>query len=281
MTPPLIEAVNVSKSFPKRGGLLRRQIGAIQAVDGVSCSLGAGQTLGLVGESGSGKTTLAKLLIGLLTPTTGEVRVHGRSFATLHGDELRAARRMIQFIFQDPMNSLNPRMTVEETLSEPLLIHHLAHGAKRRARVDELLDAVQLPSRYARRVPRELSGGERQRVGIARALATGPDVLICDEPIASLDVSVGAQILELLRTLCRQRRTALLFISHDLRAVASLCERIAVMQQGRFVEEGPTEPLLTHPRHPYTELLIRCAELDLDAPTADDRPQTTDHSASL
>ena len=280
MAHPVIEAVNVSKSYPQLGGVLRRQVGTIQAVDGVSCSLGAGQTLGLVGESGSGKTTLAKLLIGLLTPTTGEVRVRGRSFATLHGEELRAARRMIQFIFQDPMNSLNPRMTVEETLSEPLLIHRLAQGAARRKRVDELLENVQLPIAYRRRVPRELSGGERQRVGIARALATHPEAIICDEPIASLDVSVGAQILELLRALSQRWRMALLFISHDLRAVASLCERIAVMYQGRFVEVGQTEQLLAHPQQPYTDLLIRCAELNLDTPAADDRTQITDQSTS-
>ena len=266
MVHPIIEAVNVSKSYPQLGGVLRRQVGTIRAVDRVSCSLAAGQTVGLVGESGSGKTTLAKLLVGLLSPTMGEVRIHGRSLTTFRGGELRAARRMIQFIFQDPLNSLNPRMTVEETLSEPLLIHHLAHGAQRRTRVGELLDAVQLPSAYARRLPRELSGGERQRVGMARALATSPDVLICDEPIASLDVSVGAQILELLRTLCQQRHTALLFISHDLRAVASLCARVAVMRQGRLLEITPTEELLSHPQHPYTELLIRCAELDLDTP---------------
>ena len=164
------------------------------------------------------------------------------------------------------MNSLNPRMTVEETLSEPLIIHHLAAGQARRARVDSLLDMVRLPASYRRRLPRELSGGERQRVGIARALAVEPAGILCDEPIASLDVSVGAQILELLRTLCQERRLALLLISHDLRAVASLCRRIAVMRGGQVVETAPTAKLLSQPGHPYTSILLRSASLDLDSP---------------
>jgi ABC-type glutathione transport system ATPase component len=175
-----------------------------------------------------------------------------------------AARRAAQFVFQDPLNSLNPKMTVEDTLTEPLAIHRLVRAQERRVRVIGLLEAVQLPASHLRRLPRELSGGERQRVGIARALATGPEVLICDEPIASLDVSVGAQILELLRHLARSRRMALLFISHDLRAVASLCERIAVMREGRLVESGPTQAVISRPSETYTELLIRSAELDLD-----------------
>ena len=272
MTAPLLEAIHVSKWYPQVGGLFRRRIGTVRAVDGVSGALASGQTLGLVGESGCGKTTLAKLLIGLLTPTAGQVRIQGQPFLRLRGDRLRAARRLVQFVFQDPMNSLNPRMSVEAILSEPLIIHRLARGAARRARVEALLALVHLPGSYMRRLPRELSGGERQRVGIARALATDPAVLICDEPIASLDVSVGAQILELLRTLITQRRMALLFISHDLRAVASLCERIAVMRAGRVVEEGATDQLLSRPAQPYTDLLIRCAELDLDAPAAIDTP---------
>ena len=269
MSPdPILEARSVSKWYPKRVGALRRRVGTIRAVDEVSCALGRGETLGLVGESGCGKTTLAKLLIGLLTPTRGEVLVDGRSFSGLKGLPLRAARRAVQYVFQDPMNSLNPRLTVEETLSEPLLIHQLARGDARRSRVRELLSTVQLPADYTSRLPRELSVGERQRVGIARALATEPEALICDEPIASLDVSVGAQILELLRTLAQQRRMAILFISHDLRAVASLCQRIAVMKSGRILEAAPTEELLNRPRQPYTTLLIRSAELDLDAPAS-------------
>ncbi len=268
MADPIIEARTVSKSYPIRTGVWRRQVSMIRAVDQVSCALRAGESLGLVGESGCGKTTLAKLLIGLLSPTAGEVFLHGQSFDTLRGVRLLAARRTVQFVFQDPVNSLNPRLTVEDTLGEPLAIHRLASRGNRRTRIRELLETVHLPAAYASRLPRELSGGERQRIGIARALATNPEALICDEPIASLDVSVGAQILELLRELRRRRRLALLFISHDLRAVASLCERIAVMRQGQLLEAAPTEELLTRPRQPYTELLIRSAELDLDAPAA-------------
>jgi len=274
MAEPIVEAKAVSKSFPQYGGVLRRQVGTIQAVQGLSCALAPGEAVGLVGESGCGKTTLAKLLIGLLTPTEGEVLIQGQPLGRLRGASLRAARRTVQFVFQDPMGSLNPRMTVEETLSEPLTIHRLAQGRARRARVEELLASVQLPAAYRRRLPCELSGGERQRVGIARALATGPQALICDEPIASLDVSVGAQILELLRSFSRQRRMALLFISHDLRAVGALCERIAVMRQGRLLEMAPTQTLLNHPQDPYTELLIRSAELDLDAVPSGGSPTT-------
>jgi ABC-type glutathione transport system ATPase component len=266
MADALIEAVELSKSYPRYGGVLRRRIGMVQAVDHVSLSLRAGETLGLVGESGCGKTTLAKMLVGLVRPTYGHVLIRGQRLHGLRGAQLRAARRIVQFVFQDPMNSLNPRMTVGQILSEPLIIHRLASGAERRARVETLLAAVQLPAGYARRLPRELSGGERQRVGIARAIAVGPEALICDEPIAALDVSVGAQVLQLLRTLSQERRMTLLFISHDLRAVAALCERIAVMRQGRLVEVGPSEQVLGSPGSPYTALLVRAAALDLDAP---------------
>lgn len=263
MAEPVLEARSVSFTYPRRSAILRRRIGVLRAVENVSVALAPGEIVGLVGESGCGKTTFARLLIGLLTPAQGEIHLHGRPVQGRRGSRDLHARRLVQCVFQDPTGSLNPRLTVEETLSEPLVIHRLAAGSARRERVQALLSQVQLPSEYASRLPRELSGGERQRVGIARALATEPEVLVCDEPIASLDVSVGSQILELLRRLCHARRMALLFISHDLGAVAALCGRIAVMQAGRLVEEGPTAELVQQPRHPYTDLLLRGARLEL------------------
>ena len=265
MPDPVLEARALSKAYPQRSGAFRRVTGSVQAVEQVSCALSPGETLGLVGESGCGKSTLAKLLVGLIAPSAGAVRIRGRAMGQMRRTELRQARRAVQLVFQDPMNSLNPRMTVEEILSEPLLIHRLAPIEARRARVEALLDAVQLPAGYRGRLPRELSGGERQRVGIARALAVEPQALICDEPIASLDLSVGAAILQLLRRLNRERGMALLFISHDLRAVAWLCARLLVMRQGRIIETGATPEILARPRDPYTSLLIRTADLDLDA----------------
>jgi ABC-type glutathione transport system ATPase component len=252
MPEALLELEAVSKSFPLRGGVWRRTIGRVAALEAVSLRVDAGEGVGLVGESGCGKTTLARVSVGLVRPTQGRVRVGGG----------------VQLIFQDPTGSLNPRMTVEETLAEPLIIHRLGTRADRGARIEALLESVGLPAAHRRRLPRELSGGERQRVGIARALAVEPGLLICDEPIASLDVSVGSRILELLRSLRQARRLSLLFISHDLRAVAALCERIAVMRAGRIVEQGPTEAVIRRPRHPYTDWLIRCADLDLDAEPA-------------
>ena len=262
---PILEARSVSKVYRRRTHL-RRTGSDVRAVDAVTFALASGERVGLVGESGCGKTTLAKLLIGLLPQTSGQVFLEGVPRTHLRGVGLRHARRKVQLVFQDPLNSLNPLMTVEETLSEPLRIHKLATGASLRRRVVELLKDVQLPADYCRRLPREMSGGERQRVEIARALTTNPDGLICDEPIASLDLSIGVQILALLRRLCDERRMALLFISHDLRAVASLCERIVVMRRGRIVDAGPTKPLLAQPVHPYTRLLLSSARLDLDAP---------------
>ena len=263
MRETILEARGLIKTFAIRAGLLRRAVGEVRAVDGVSLAIPAGGAVGLVGESGSGKSTLARIMIGLMAPTSGEVFASGVLLAGLRGDARRAFHRHVAMVFQDPTNSLDPRLRVDAIIAEPMRIHRTATGRALDERIDALLETVKLSARFRRRRPRELSGGERQRVGIARALATDPQLLICDEPIASLDVSVGAQILELLAQLRSQRRLALLMISHDLRAVAYLCETIAVMSRGKIVEQGPTAQLLDRPTHPYTQLLLRCASLDL------------------
>lgn len=272
MHQTLLEARQLTKLFPVRTGLLRRTTGQIHAVDAVDLAIPPGSSMGLVGESGCGKSTLARLLVGLFEPTSGEVVFDGAPLRQVRGAAKQRFARDVQLIFQDPTNSLNPRMRVEEIVAEPLVIHRLAQGARLDRRVDELLDIVQLSPTLRRRRPKDLSGGERQRVGIARALATDPQLLICDEPIASLDVSIGAQILELLTHLKEARHLALLFISHDLQAVACLCDRIAVMYCGRIVECAPTAQLLDRPWHPYTELLWQSASLDLSARTLGDPP---------
>lgn len=264
MAEPVLQAIQVQKSFRLRAKALQ-PASFVRAVDGASLELKAGECVGLVGESGSGKSTLAKLLIGLFKPDEGEIRVGGIARERLTPEQLKASHRRIQFVFQNPFNSLNPRMTVESILSEPLVIHGTPAAALRAQRIKELLESVHLPADYHTRYPRQLSGGECQRVGIARALALLPEALICDEPIASLDVSIGSQILELLRQINEKHRTAILFISHDLRAVASLCQRILVMRQGRIIESQPTQALIQSPREAYTQLLLRSAALDLDA----------------
>ncbi len=266
MAEAVLAGVGLVKRFRLRPSGWRQRAASVEAVHEVTLDIREGEAVGLVGESGCGKSTLARLLTGLLAPDQGEVRLRGRPRRAWASGERLAAHRIVQMVFQDPTNSLNPRMTVGESLEEPILIHRLVPRRERAPRVASLLNAVELPAAYARRLPRELSGGERQRVGIARALATDPAVLICDEPIASLDVSVGAKILALLGRLRLERRMALLFISHDLRAVAALCERLLVMARGAVVEEGPTADVLARPAQRYTDVLIRSADLDLDLP---------------
>jgi ABC-type microcin C transport system duplicated ATPase subunit YejF len=257
-TAPLLEARNLRKTFPaSTGALAVGSHGRVTAVDGVSLELAAGETLAIVGESGSGKTTLARMVLRLIEPDSGELRVGGRDFLAAHGSDLRALRREMQMVFQDPFASLDPRMRVGAIVGEPLEIHEpqLAR-AERRERVVEVLRAVGMGEDALVRYPHEFSGGQRQRIGIARALVLRPRLVVADEPVSALDVSVGAQILELLQNLQRDFALTYLLISHSLPVVAQLATRIAVMQGGRIVETGPAEQILSAPAHPYTQSLI-------------------------
>jgi oligopeptide transport system ATP-binding protein len=233
----------------------------VHAVDGVSFEIQRGETLALVGESGSGKSSVGRALVRLLRPTAGQVLFEGRDLAQLSGRELRAVRQRVQMIFQDPYASLNPRLTAGEIIAEPLRAFGLATGRALKARVRELLDAVGLPSSAAAKLPREFSGGQRQRIGIARALAVEPELIVADEPLAALDVSIQAQILNLLARLKAERGLTFLFISHDLRAVRHIAERVAVMYLGRLAEVGPTEEVFRRPLAPYTRALLEAVPL--------------------
>ena len=256
----LLEARNLRKTFSAPAGLFRTQgasSGHITAVDDVSLELAGGETLAIVGESGSGKTTLARMLLRLIEPDAGELFVEGRDFLAARGAALRSLRREMQMVFQDPFASLDPRMRIGAIVGEPLEIHEpqLARG-ERRARVMEMLRAAGLGEDALSRYPHEFSGGQRQRIGIARALILRPRLVVADEPVSALDVSVGAQILDLLQNLQRDFALTYLLISHNLPVVAQLATRIAVMQRGRIVEAGSTDQILTAPAHPYTQSLI-------------------------
>ncbi len=252
----MIEAHAVSKSFPLRG-LFRR--GAVHAVRDVTLAVPGGEAVGLVGESGSGKSTLGRVMLGLLPPTAGRVVVDGQDLATLDASGMQALRRRMQLVFQDPYSSLDPRRRVGAQIADGLSIHGLVPRADRAARVAVLLDQVGLPATHADRFPHEFSGGQRQRVGIARALATAPDLLVADEPVSALDVSVQAQVLALLADLRTRLGLALLFISHDLPVVRSLCDRVVVLYLGRVVEDGPVADVFRRPLHPYTQALLSAA----------------------
>ena len=256
---PLLEVSHVSKRYAHRAGALQRVAGWINAVRDVSFGLHRGEIVGLVGESGCGKSTLAKLITRLEIPTAGQLTYEGRALPA--SEWPRSLRRQIQLVFQDPTSSLDPTQRIGSALREPLLVHRLASGAGLVVAVERLLEDVGLPASYIHRYPRELSGGERQRVAIARALAVQPRLLILDEPVSSLDVHVGAQILELLRRLHRQARLSYLLISHDLRVVGSMCGRVMVMYLGRIVEVAETTQLFRAPQHPYTELLLDASGL--------------------
>lgn len=253
----LLEVKDLEVHFPVKQGLFSRVRQHVKAVDGVDLSVAPGETVGLVGESGCGKTTLGRAIIRLLEPTGGKVLFEGTDIATLSGAELRARRREFQMIFQDPYGSLNPRMTVGQIVGEPLDIHGLAaSAAEKKERIASLLQDVGLDPMHAQRYPHEFSGGQRQRIGIARALAVKPRLIVCDEPVSALDVSVQAQIINLLQDLQREHGLAYLFIAHDLAVVEHISRRVVVMYLGRIVEEGAAATLVSAPKHPYTQALI-------------------------
>ena len=255
----LLEARNLTKHFPLRRGLFGSDPGAVRAVDGVSFTIEAGRTLGVVGESGCGKSTTAKLVLKLEEPTAGEIRFEGRSLQSLDAAGLRQYRRSVQAVFQDPFASLNPRMRVGAIIAEPLVTNEKIDKAKARERVARLLDMVGLPARSADLFPHEFSGGQRQRIAIARSLALSPKLVVLDEPVSALDVSIRAQILNLLVDLQRDLGLAYLFIAHDLAAVAHMSHSIAVMYLGQLVEYGPAKTVATDPKHPYTQALFSAA----------------------
>ena len=259
MSEVVLKAEGLKKYYPVKKGVLQRTVGHVKAVDGVSFELHAGETLGVVGESGCGKSTLGRLLVQLERPTEGRVVLEGKELKT--ASELRAMRRDVQIVFQDPYTSLNPRMTVGDIIAEPLLIHRKELGLKgnERARVQELLDQVGLNPEHINRYPHQFSGGQRQRIGIARGIALNPKVLICDEPVSALDVSVQAQVVNLLERLQRELGLAYVFIAHDLAVVRHISHRVAVMYLGQFAEEGEADQIYSHPMHPYTQALMSAA----------------------
>ena len=251
---PLLQVENLTKHFVTRQG-------TVQAVDDVSLSIGEGETVGLVGESGCGKSTLGRMIVRLLEPTSGTITLEGEEVAHLTGEASRRFRRRVQFIFQDPFTSLNPRSTVGRILEEPLIVHRLGGRDERRAKVEELLRRVGLSPGAADQFPHEFSGGQRQRIGIARALSLSPELIVCDEPVSALDVSIQAQVLNLLSSLKRQTGIAYLFISHDLSVIRYIADRIVVMYLGKIVEVASHDSLWARPLHPYTQALMAAVPL--------------------
>ncbi len=253
---PVLEVKDLKKHFPIKKGLLRRTVGHVYAVDGVSFTINEGETLGLVGESGCGKTTAGRAVLRLIEPSSGSVKVEGREITGLSKAEMRPYRRQMQIVFQDPFSSLNPRMTAGDIVGEPLLVHGVAARRERAEQVAALFERVGLRAAQMANYPHQFSGGQRQRIGIARALALGPRLIVGDEPVSALDVSIQAQVINLLQDLQRERKLSYLFISHNLAVVEHISHRIAVMYLGRIVEYADTRSIFTRPQHPYTEALM-------------------------
>jgi oligopeptide/dipeptide ABC transporter ATP-binding protein len=256
VSAPLLEVKGLTRHFVARRSAFGRPIATVKAVDGIDLSVSSGSTLALVGETGCGKSTVGRLLLRLIEPMAGTIRFEGRDILAFGEKQLRAFRREAQIVFQDPYSSLNPRMPVEELIGEPLTLHDIVPAIRRRERVAELLRLVGLDSRYGRRYPHEFSGGQRQRIAIARALAVEPKLIVCDEPVSALDVSIRSQVLNLLSDLRKRLALTYIFISHDLSVVKHIADKVAVMYLGRIVETAPAEELFANPRHPYTRALF-------------------------
>ena len=254
--PELLRVDDLKMHFPIRGGVLRRRVGSVYAVDGVSLTVGAGETLGLVGESGCGKTTVGRCILRLYQPTEGRVMFNGQDLLTATAAQMRSTRRNLQMIFQDPYESLNSRHTVRDIIEEPFIIHRIGTPLERLRSVAQLLERVGLPADAGSRFAHEFSGGQRQRIGIARAIALNPQLIVCDEPVSALDVSIQSQVVNLLLDLQRELQLSYLFIAHDLAVVKHISDRVAVMYLGKIVEQAPSQTLYEHPLHPYTRALL-------------------------